>query len=51
MFQKPSILAKFQYQNIAQWELMHKGHRFVRHIPNLFFKAIKVLIQQIKFAS
>jgi hypothetical protein len=48
---KPSILAKFQYQDIAQWELMHKDHWFARRIPNLFFKAIKVLIQQVKSTS
>ncbi len=51
MFRKPSILAKFRYQDIAQLELMHKDQRFVRHIPNLFLKAIKVRIQQVKFAS
>jgi hypothetical protein len=31
------------YQDIAQWELMHKDHWFDRHIPNLLFKAIKFL--------
>jgi len=30
---------------------MHKDHWFARHIPNLFFKAIKVLIQQVKSTS
>jgi hypothetical protein len=45
MSQKPSILAKFQYQDIVQWELMHKDHQFAKHIQNLFFKVIKVLIQ------
>jgi hypothetical protein len=30
---------------------MHKKHRFVKHLPNLFFKAIKILIQQVKYAS
>ncbi len=51
ILRKPSILAKFQYQDITQWELMHKEHRFPKHIPNLFFKAIKVFIQQVKSAS
>ncbi len=32
------------YQMITQWELLHKNHNFATHIPNLFFKAIKVLI-------
>jgi hypothetical protein len=31
-------------QMIAQWELLHKNHNFAAHIPNLFFKAIKVLV-------
>jgi hypothetical protein len=30
---------------------MRKDHRFVRHIPNLFFFAIKILIQQFKSTS
>jgi hypothetical protein len=30
---------------------MHKENRFPKHIPNLFFKAIKVLIQQVKSTS
>jgi hypothetical protein len=37
IFQKPSILAKFWYQYIAQWELMHKDHQFSRCAPNLIF--------------
>jgi hypothetical protein len=48
MPRKPSILAKFWYQDITQWELMHKEYHFPRHIPNLFFKAIKILIWQVK---
>jgi len=38
MFKKPTILAKFRYQDITQWELMHKEHSFARHILKLFFK-------------
>jgi hypothetical protein len=38
MSQKPSILTKFRYQDISQWELMHKDQRFVKHILNFFFK-------------
>jgi hypothetical protein len=37
MLKKPSILARFQYQDIAQWELMHNEHHFATHIPDLFF--------------
>jgi hypothetical protein len=51
MFRKPSILAKIRYQYIAQWGLMHKEHCFARHIPNIFFLTIKVLIQQVKSTS
>jgi hypothetical protein len=30
---------------------MHINYQFAKHIPNLFFMAIKVLKQQFKFAS
>jgi hypothetical protein len=30
---------------------MHEEHCFVRHIPNLFFKTIKVFIQQVQSTS
>jgi hypothetical protein len=26
-------------------QLIHKDHKFARHIPNLFFKVVKILIQ------
>jgi hypothetical protein len=29
---------------IVQWELLHKNHNFATHIPNLFFRVIKILI-------
>jgi hypothetical protein len=35
---------KMSYQTIVQWELLHKNHDFATHIPNLFFKAIKIQI-------
>jgi hypothetical protein len=35
---------KMSYQMITQWELLHKNHNFATHILNLFFKAIKILI-------
>jgi hypothetical protein len=28
---------KMFYEMIAQWELLHKNHNFVTHIPILFF--------------
>jgi hypothetical protein len=39
------------YQMIVQWELLQKNHNFATHIPNLFFKAIKVLIHSIISSS
>jgi hypothetical protein len=30
---------------------MHNNHKFSRHIPNLFLKAIKVLIQVVQTTS
>jgi hypothetical protein len=39
------------YQTIAQWEFLHKNHNFVTHIPNLFFKTIKVLIHCVVSSS
>jgi hypothetical protein len=35
------------YQMIVQLEVLHKNHNFATHIPNLFFKTIKVLIHSI----
>jgi hypothetical protein len=35
---------KMSYQMLVQWAFLHKNHNFATHIPNLFFKAIKVLI-------
>ncbi len=29
---------------IVQWELLHKNYNIATHVPNLCFKAIKVLI-------
>jgi hypothetical protein len=39
------------YQVIVQWELLHKNHDFATHIPNLFFKAIKILIHHVVSSS
>jgi predicted transcriptional regulator YheO len=39
------------YQMIAQWELLHKNHKFATHIPNFFFDIIKVLIHSITSSS
>ncbi len=42
---------KMSYQMIAQWEFLHKNHNFASCIPNLFFKAIKVLIHYVNSSS
>jgi hypothetical protein len=39
------------YQTIALWEFLHRNHDFVTHIPNLFFKTIKVLIHCVVSSS
>ncbi len=39
------------YQTIAQWEFLHKNHDFVTHIPNLFFKTIKISIHYVVSSS
>ncbi len=45
------IPSHYTYQEVAKWELMHNNHKFSRHIPNLFLKAIKVLIQVVQTTS
>jgi len=40
------IPSHYTYQEITKWELMHKDHKFARHIPNLFFKVVKILYKQ-----
>jgi hypothetical protein len=41
------IVKKFTYQKIAQWELLNLNRKFSYHITNLFFKTIKIPIQQV----
>ena len=41
------ILDNFSYQKIAQWELLHVDDDFATHITNIFFKAIRIVIQQV----
>ena len=41
------MMQKFTYQKLAQWELLHFHQDFALHTTNLFFKAIKILIQQV----
>jgi hypothetical protein len=42
------IPSHYTYQEITKWELLHKDHKFARHVPNLFFKVVKLLIQAIR---
>ncbi|XP_059070801.1 uncharacterized protein LOC131860407 [Cryptomeria japonica] len=41
------ITKRFTYQKIAQWELLTSHRQFAYHTTNLFFKTVKVLIQQV----
>ncbi|XP_059077054.1 uncharacterized protein LOC131876217 [Cryptomeria japonica] len=41
------IVKRFSYQKIAQWELSNSQRHFAYHTTNLFFKTIKILIQQV----
>jgi hypothetical protein len=44
----PATYENLTYQQIAQWELLHKSSDFSTNIPNLFFKAAKISIQKVK---
>lgn len=38
---------KLSYQKIVKWELLHSQRYFSYHTTNLFFKTIKILIDQV----
>jgi hypothetical protein len=42
---------KMSYQMFAQWEFLHKNHKFSTCVPNYIFKAIKVLIHYVISSS
>ena len=45
---RPSDMVKnFTYQNISQWEVLHKNHDFAYHTTNLFYKAIRIILHQV----
>jgi hypothetical protein len=44
--QSLTISKKLSYQQIAQWELLHKSTKFSINISNLFFKATEVSIKK-----
>ena len=47
-FAHPSdIVQCFSYLKIAQWDLLHKDDDFAMHITNIFFKAMRIIIQQV----
>ncbi|KAJ8043552.1 hypothetical protein HOLleu_10686 [Holothuria leucospilota] len=39
---------KVHYSDICKWELRHKDRRFAKCVPNIFFKAKKLQINQIQ---
>ena len=41
------IVQRFSYLKITQWELLHKDDDFATHITNIFFKAMRIIIQQV----
>lgn len=41
------MLQKFTYQNICQWEVIHKNYDFSYHTNNLFYKEICIIINQV----
>jgi len=45
--QSLTISKKLSYQQIAQWELLHKSIDFSINISNIFFKVTKVFIQKL----
>lgn len=40
-------LKNFTYQQICQWEVLHKNHAFAYHPTNLFYKAIHIIINHV----
>ncbi|MCO5600782.1 hypothetical protein L7F22_054897 [Adiantum nelumboides] len=44
---KYNLPKSMSYQEIAKWELKHKDLRFSSCIENLFFKTMKILVQQV----
>ena len=41
------ITSTFSYQKISKWELMHQNYDFTTHIADIFFKVVKIILEQI----
>lgn len=41
------IEKNFSYQKIAQWEVLHIDHDFAYHTTNLFYKVIRIILNQV----
>ena len=41
------ISKNFTYQKICHWEVLHKNHDFAYHTTNLFYKATRIIINQV----
>jgi hypothetical protein len=41
------ITEQFNYHKIVQWELLHSRGCFSCHITNLFFKTMRIIIEQV----
>ena len=41
------IVDRFSYQKIVKWELQHAYGDFSNHTTNLFFKTMRIIIDQV----
>jgi hypothetical protein len=41
------ITERFSYHKIVRWELLHSSGCFSYHITNLFFKTMRIIIEQV----
>ena len=41
------VTKSFTYQKISRWEILHKDHDFAYHITNLFYKAVRIILNQV----
>ena len=42
-----NISENFTYQKICHWEELHKNHDFSYHATNIFYKAVRIIINQV----
>ena len=41
------VTKSFTYQKIARWEVLHKDRDFAYHITNLFYNAVRIILNQV----